>query len=152
MAQTINLTAQDVCQVLQVERHALRRWLEGLPVYAEQPTRARSARRFDMADLIFLSAVLELETRYGLGLATIARFDADLLETVRGQGLGLQFLFLDIETASCSQLDAGLPARPGIVLDLGPAYQRVASAFRVPTPFPELPFGTVSQPLAAPTS
>lgn len=148
MPQAIQLTAQDICQALQIERHVLRRWLEGLPVFAQRPTRARSARRFDMADITFLSAVLELETAYGLSLASISRFDAGLNEALRGAFLGTRFLFLDLSEGSCVPVDERSAPRPGITLDLEPVYRRISAAFAVPTAFPELPFATLALPLA----
>lgn len=151
MTQIIQLTAQDVCQALQIERHTLRRWLDGLPLFARRPTRARSARRYDMADITFLSAVLELETTYGLSLAAIARFDAGLHEALRGAAMGARFLFLDLGEGSCFPVGERSAPRPGITLDLEPVYRRVVAAFAVPTAFPELPFATQAlSPAAAP--
>lgn len=140
MLHEISLTTQTVCQALRMGRHTLRRWIEELPTYVAQPTRARSARRFGMADLVFFSAVLELESIYGLGLQAIARFDAGLQDVLRNGSLGARFLFLDVANASCEAVSEPQPPRAGILLDMEPVYRRVASAFAVPTPFPELPF------------
>lgn len=149
MSQAIQLTAQDVCQALHIERHVLRRWLGGLQVFSQRPTRARSARRFDMADIVFLSAVLELETAYGLSLTTISRFDVSLHEALRGTSLGARFLFLDLGERRCVPVDERTAPRPGITLDLEPVFRRVSAAFAVPTAFPELPFAILALPLPA---
>lgn len=146
MSQSIRLTSQAICEVLRIERHTLRRWLDGVPLFAEQPTRARSARRFDMADVLLLSAVHELEARYGLSLAVICRFAPALHEALQGRDFGRQYLFLDLTDDQCFSPEDGAIARPGIMLDLRPVYQRVAAAFSVPTLSPELPFA--SQPMA----
>jgi len=68
----LKLTVKDICAALGVLRHRVRAWTQ-LPPFRDQPTHARSARRFDILALFLMAILQSLEDNYGIRHSALER-------------------------------------------------------------------------------
>jgi len=124
MANTITLKTKDLCEALGVGRHQLRAWTDTLPPYSEQKTKARSARRYEPADLLFFSVIKHISEVFGLTPNAMARFSNELYVCVREpQSLTNETLFfISVTDNKCERLNMNMVSREGFIVDIQPAY------------------------------
>lgn len=121
------ITTADVCEVTGYSRHQLRGLLSELPVYSGQKTVARVAREFTHADLVMLAVVHALETRYSArreGVASISNLLRKALTGPKTVDRGARLL-ISFEPPAVSYLTGEAPPQDGILVSLGPIFQRV---------------------------
>lgn len=120
-----NFTRKDVCELLGVETHRVRQWMQLAPFSARQP-RARSPHRYDLHDLQLLAIAHDLQDRFGLPPAVLDRILPEFqryLNRSHATTHSGRVLF-NIETGVIEEPTADLPA-PGLVVDLAAAHERV---------------------------
>ncbi len=127
MKSTVTLKTKDLCEALSIGRHQLRIWTDTLAPYSAQTTKARSARCYDPADLLFFAVIKHIDDIFGLAVQSMARFSNDLYVCIREpQSLTIQpYIFINIVNNQCERLDLNMSSREGIIVDIQPAQLRV---------------------------
>lgn len=145
MAGTIILKTKDICEALSIGRHQLRIWTDTLPPYNKQQTTARSARRYDSADLLFFAVVKHLEDTFTLSPQAISRFSSELNRAIRQpQGLTTHsYLFISAEKNECKRLENSITPQEGIIVDVKSAQMLVCKFLGISVQQPELQLGLV---------
>ena len=127
MASTVTLKTKDLCEALSIGRHQLRVWTDMLPPYSVQKTKARSARCYDPADLLFFAVIKHIDDVFGLTLQSMARFSNELYFCIREpQSLtGQSYIFISVADDKCERLSINMSSREGIIVDIQSAQLRV---------------------------
>jgi hypothetical protein len=121
------LTAADVQKVTGYSRNQLRGLLDELPAYSGQAPSVRIAREFTPHDLIVLSVVSILESRVGLRRRAIVAISELLRKVLSGPkkvNRGAR-LMVSFDPPLVSYIASGLPSRDGVLISLGPIFERV---------------------------
>lgn len=123
MADKITLKTKDICDALAIGRHQLRTWTGTLPPYCRRTTKARSAFRYDSADLLYFALIKHLTENFGLSLSFVARFSEALYSCVRvPQSLTLHpFIFIGDQGSTCIRSNLDNIDREGFIVNLQPA-------------------------------
>ena len=121
------LTTTDVCEVTGYTRHQLRGLLDELPYYSGQVALPRVAREFSFQDLIVLSVISILEKNIGMQRAMVVPIAALLPRTLSGPKKVNRDarLMISFEPPIVKYVATGLPTSDGVLLSLGPIFERV---------------------------
>ncbi|MFC1750512.1 MerR family transcriptional regulator [Pseudomonadota bacterium] len=145
MVGTVVLKTKDICEALSIGRHQLRIWTDILSPYNKQQTKARSARHYTPADLLFFAVINHLEDTFGLTPQVISRFSNELSSCIREpQSLVIDtFFFINVEKNVCERLDNRVSAKEGIIVDIKPAQMLVCEFLGLSVQQPQFQFGLV---------
>lgn len=121
------LTVADVCAVTGYTRDELHATLKVLPPYCEEQSAPRVAREFKARDLIVLSVTQVLEHRLGTRRAALAGLGDPLRLALIGPKTVSKRarLVICVEPPSVEYVDLSITEKEGIVIALGPIFQRV---------------------------
>jgi hypothetical protein len=121
------LTVADICAVTGYTRDELHATLKVLPPYCEERPAPRIAREFNARDLIVLSVTRVLEHRLGMRRAALACLGVPLRSALSGPKTASKRarLVVCVEPPSAEYLDLSITEKEGIVIALGPIFQRV---------------------------
>lgn len=140
MARAFSLTVKDVCQALGgVSRSRVHAWTR-LPPFSSVETSERSARRFNVADVLTLAALQKLEDVYGIKSRHLGHLSAGIHQylaepkTVSFNGL----LFVRLEDGLTRSLDTVAVTEPGWVLDMAEERERMNVFLGIAPPQREL--------------
>lgn len=149
---SISITAVDISKVTGYTRNQVRGLLDKLPRYAEQDAAPGVAREYTRSDLLVLAVIHHLEARVRVHRDALAAIVEPLRNELSGpktinEGARLLISF-DPPTASYLAT-ANTPIQEGIVIALGPIFERVdghltkkfENPYLAPTKHPELNFG-----------
>lgn len=135
------ITAADICEVTGYSRYQLRGLLAELPVYSRQQTVARVAREYTKADMGILAVVHELEARFGVRRESIRSISEVLRQTLVGPKAVNRDarLLISFDPVAVHYLTNELPEKDGILVSLGPIFQRVDDYFGADAAHPSTP-------------
>ncbi len=138
----------DVCEVTEYSRHQLRGLLDDLPIYSRKKMAPRVAREFTRADLIMLSVVHVLETRYCVRREAMVSISDLLRKTLVGPKMVNRDarLLIAFDPPTIDYLTSAAVAQDGVLMSLRPIFQRVDEYLGHGLPYgeeiqPELKFG-----------
>lgn len=122
------LTAADVCTVSGYTRDELHATLKVLWPYSQEQAAPRVARKFAPQDLVVLSVTQVLERRFGLRRSALARIGEQLRTALTGpkEVSRKARLVISIEPASVEYVNLSITEREGLVVALGPIFEKVA--------------------------
>jgi hypothetical protein len=121
------LTAADVCAVTGYTRDELHATLKVLQPYREEQPAPRVAREFTARDLVVLSVTHVLEHRLGMRRTALASLGVPLRSALTGPKTASKRarLVICVEPPSVEYVDLSITEKEGIVIALGPVFQRV---------------------------
>lgn len=121
------LTAADACAVTGYSRDELQALLRVMAPYAVDRPAPRVAREFTPRDLIVLGVTQLLEQRYGLRRTAVAEMGPLLHEVLAGPRLlnRQARLAVTAHPARIEYLEDGAPVAEGLVIALGPLFDKV---------------------------
>jgi hypothetical protein len=122
----LKLTVKDICAALGVPRHRVRAWTQ-LPPFRDQPTNARSARRFDILELLLMAILQSLEDNYGIrhsALEKAAPAIMRFLSRPRDSNDG-DSAYLDISSWQMQPVTPELALHAGLIIDVERERERV---------------------------
>lgn len=127
MASKITIKTKDICEALGVGKHQLRAWTDSLSPFSVRETKERSANQYDPGDLMFFAVVQRLTDEFGLSLPFISKCSQQLYGCIREpQSLTYQpYIFINIESNSCSWIGLNNMQGEGIVFSVQPAQELV---------------------------
>ena len=145
MSGKLTLKTKDICEALDIGRHQLRAWTDAFAPYSEQATKARSARQYDPADLLFFAVIKHIDDHIGLTLQSVSQFSNELYVVLREpQSLfAAPFIFIDVERNQCERVNQKEISREGIMVNLQPAQELVCQFLGLPIQQPQLQLGLV---------
>lgn len=116
----------DVCEVTNYTRDQLRGMLRDLPSFSESPSEGRN-RAFSRVELLTICVITQMETRYGIKRASIGKIVHQLLATLSGPRTIDPRARLNVipESSLVTFLNEDAPALEGLLVPLGPIFQRV---------------------------
>lgn len=127
MARALSLTVKDVCQALGgVSGSRVHAWTR-LPPFSSVETSERSARRFDVADVLTLAALQKLEDVYGIKSRHLGHLSAGIhryLAEPKTVGSD-ELIFIRLEDGVARSLDTDAVTEPGWVLDITEERERM---------------------------
>lgn len=127
VVQALTFTIKDVCHALSgVSRSRVHAWTR-LPPFALMETSERSARRFDVTDMLTLAALQKLEDVYGIKSRHMDRFSEGIhryLAQPRAIGTD-ELIFVSLNDGKVWNLDAASVSEPGWVLDIAEDRERI---------------------------
>lgn len=127
MAQAFSFTVKDVCHALgDVSRSRVHAWTR-LPPFSLIETSERSARRFNVTDMLTLAALQKLEDVYGIKSRHLGHFSEGIHRYLaQPKAISLdEFVFVSLSDGTVRNLDAGTINGPGWVLDITEERERV---------------------------
>lgn len=116
----------DVCEVTEYTRDQVRGMLRDLPPFLDGSSEGRN-RTFSRAELLSICVIAQMETRYGLKRAAIGKIVHQLVSTLSGpRSVDLRArLNIIPESSLVSFLSEEAPVTEGVIVPLGPIFQRV---------------------------
>lgn len=138
----LTFTVKDVCHALgDVSRSRVHAWTR-LPPFSLKATSERSARRFDVTDMLTLAALQKLEDVYGiksrhLGHLSegIHRYHAQPKVISAGE-----LIFVALDGGVVRNLDAASVSEPGWILDIAEERERINIFLGIAPPQRQLAF------------
>lgn len=127
MALLVSFTVKDVCQALgSVSRSRVHAWTR-LPPFSSVETSERSARRFDLTDLLTLAALQKLEDVYGIKSRQLTQLSAGIHQYLAAPKVAgtSELVFVSLEEGIARSLDSAPVSEPGWVLDMAEERERV---------------------------
>lgn len=121
------MTSADVCDVTGYSRHQLQGLLRELPLYSKQQTAPRIAREFTHSDMVILAVVHMLEAGHRVrrdAIASIIRLLRKALIGPKAVNRDARLL-ISFDPPAVNYLTGDAPVQDGIVMSLGPIFQRV---------------------------
>jgi hypothetical protein len=121
------LTVADVCAVTGYARDELHATLRVLWPYNEFRSAPRVAREFSAQDLVVLSVTQAIEHRFGLRRSALARLGEPLRAALSGPKVVSRKarLVISVEPPGVEYVNAAITEREGLVVALGPIFERV---------------------------
>ncbi|ODS23667.1 hypothetical protein AB835_07635 [Candidatus Endobugula sertula] len=143
MTDKITLKTKDICDALDIGRHQLRAWTDGLEPYCLRETRERSACRYDSADLLYFAVIKHIVDNCGLTLPFVAKFSQQLYLCIREPNslTSSPFLFITNKGNSCKRLNLDKVTQEGTIIDLQPANILVYQFLGLSSQQGQLPLG-----------
>jgi hypothetical protein len=123
MTSSARFTVGDICSALDVQKHDVRAWLR-FPPYDDAEVRARSARKFTQAELVFFGLIAQLHIELGMSPRSIGRCSRALHALVTSRLDTQQVVFINVHRGTATYLTA-TPKDTGVVLDVAPTVERV---------------------------
>lgn len=138
---TFSLTIKDVCKALGgLNRSRVHAWTK-LPPFSFIETSERSARRFDMTDVLTLAALQKLEDVYGVKSRQLGQLSAGIhhyLGEPKPAGYD-ELIFVRLKDGLARSLDAEPINEPGWVLDVAEERGRINVFLGIAPPQRQLP-------------
>lgn len=121
------ITAADVCAITGYSRDQLRGLIDKLPVFSDQKTEPRVAREFTRSELILLTVVHVLEVQYCVRRESIASISKLLQKALTGPKAVNRHarLLVSFDPPAASYLTEDVPQQDGILMSLGPVFERI---------------------------
>lgn len=136
-----SLTIKDVCRALGgASRSRVHAWTK-LPPFSSVETSERSARRFDMTDVLTLAALQKLEDVYGVRSSHLGQLSAGIhqyLSEPKAAG-GDELVFVRLRDGLAQGLDGKLISEPGWILNVAEERERMNVFLGIAPPQRELP-------------
>lgn len=127
MIPTFSFTVKDVCHALgDVSRSRVHAWTQ-LPPFSLTETSERSARRFDVTDILTLAALQKLEDVYGVKSRHLSHFSAGIhryLTQPRAISTD-ELIFVSLSEGAVRSLDAASINEPGWIVDIAEERERI---------------------------
>lgn len=140
MVQALTFTVKDVCHALgDISRSRVHAWTR-LPPFVLMETSERSARRFDVTDLLTMAALQNLEDVYGIKNRHLSQFSEGIhryLAQPRAISTG-ELIFVSLNDGKAWNLDAASVSEPGCVLDIAEVRERINVFLGIAPPQREL--------------
>ncbi len=124
MRTAARFTVADVCAALGVQKHDVRAWLR-LPPYGNQEVKARSARKFVQAELVYFALIAQLHIELGLAPKALARSAAALHELVMTRLEPHKVILINVSLGTANYLGVGVPSNSGVVLPVAPTIEKI---------------------------
>lgn len=121
------ITAVDLCAITGYSRDQLRGLIDKLPVFSDQETAPRVAREFTRSDVTLLAVVRVLEVQYSVRRESIASITKLLHKALTGPKAVNRNarLLISFDPQTVSYLTEDVPRQDGILMSLGPVFQRI---------------------------
>lgn len=121
------LTVADICTVTGYTRDELHATLKVLKPYCEERSAPRIAREFTARDLVVFCVTQVLEHRLGMRRAALVGLGAPLRSALTGPKTASKRarLVICVAPPSVEYVDLSITEKEGIVIALGPIFQRV---------------------------
>jgi hypothetical protein len=121
------LTVTDLCKVSGYSRDQIRRLLEELPVYSDQPTDRRVAREFFARDLIVISVLFVLEFKLYVKRSSFTLLIDQLASVLTGPKPANRFamLHLSFSPIAIQYVTEDASFLEGTLVSLGPIFEKV---------------------------
>lgn len=127
MVRSLTFTVKDVCHALgDLSRSRVHAWTR-LPPFALTETSERSARRFDVTDMLTLATLQKLEDVYGIKSRHLGHFSEGIhryLAQPRAINTD-ELIFVSLNDGTVRNLDAALISEPGWILDIAEERERI---------------------------
>lgn len=127
MIHALTFTVKDVCHALgDVSRSRVHAWTR-LPPFALMETSERSARRFDVTDILTLAALQKLEDIYGTKSRHLSHFSENIhryLAQPKSVSTD-ELIFVSLNDGTVRHLDAASVSEPGWILDIAEERERI---------------------------
>lgn len=126
-ASTLSLTIKDVCKALDgLNRSRVHAWTK-LPPFASIETSERSARRFDMSDVLTFAALQKLEDIYGVKSRHLGQLSAGIRQYLAEPKVAGydELIFVRLKDGIARSLEAAPVNEPGWVLDIAEDRERM---------------------------
>ncbi len=127
MAHAFSFTVKDICQALNgVCRSRVHAWTR-LPPFSSVETSERSARRFDVADLLALAVLQKLEDVYGVKSRQLGHLSAGIRQYLtEPKTIGPdELIFIRLKDGMVRSLSSTPISEPGWVLDMAEERERI---------------------------
>ena len=142
VVQALTFTVKDVCQALgDVSRSRVHAWTR-LPPFSLMATSERSARKFDVTDMLTLAALQKLEDVYGIKSRHLGHFSEGIhryLAQPRAISTG-ELIFVSLNDGTVRNLDAASVSEPGWILDIAEERERINVFLGIVPPQRQLAF------------
>lgn len=142
MTKAFSFTVKDICQALNgVCRSRVHAWTR-LPPFSAMETSERSARRFDVADLLAFAVLQRLEDVYGIKSRHLSRFSAGIHQyLMEPKALGAdELIFIRLKDGNVRRLSLTLICEPGWILDMAEVRERINVFLGIAPPQRQLAF------------
>ena len=140
MVQGFSFTVKDVCRALNgVSRSRVHTWTRLRP-FSLMQTSERSARRFNVTDMLTLAALQKLEDVYGIKSSYIGRFSEGIhryLAQPKSIGGG-EHVFVRINDGAVRNLEVFSVNESGLILDIAEERERINVYLGITPPQREL--------------
>ncbi|WP_130929063.1 DNA-binding protein [Pseudomonas sp. Sample_20] len=136
MTGAISFTVKDICQALGgICRSRVHAWTR-LPPFSLIETSERSARRFNVADLLTMATLQKLEDIYGIKSRELSKLSAGIHRyLIEPKVIGTDDLvFIRLKDGSVYSLPSTTISEPGLVLDLAEERERISVFLGVAPP------------------
>lgn len=127
VVRAFSFTIKDVCHALgNVSRSRVHTWTR-LPPFALMETSERSARRFDVTDLLALAVLQQLEDVYGVKSRHLGRFSEGIHRYLAHPRAihPNELIFVSLNGATVCSLSAASVSEPGWILDISEVRDRI---------------------------
>jgi hypothetical protein len=137
---SLYFTVKDVCHALgDVSRSRVHAWTQ-LPPFSLMKTAERSARRFDVTDMLTLAVLQKLEDVYGTKSRNLGRY-SDGIHRYLSQPKALgreEYIFVGLNDGAVRKLDAASINESGWILDIAEERERINVFLGIAPPQREL--------------
>lgn len=127
VVRAFSFTVKDVCHALgDVSRSRIHAWTR-LPPFSLTETSERSARRFDVTDMLTLAAFQKLEDVYGIKSRHLSHFSEGIhryLAQPRAISTD-ELIFVSLNDGTVRNLDTASVSEPGWILDIAEERERI---------------------------
>lgn len=141
MARSLSFTVKDVCSALGgLCRSRAHAWTQ-LPPFSLIETTERSARRFDIADLLAMAVLQTLEDRFCVKSRLLGRLSGGIHRYLSEPKAvsAEEWVFIRLEDGMTRRIDAAPICEPGWVLDMAEERNRINVYLGIAPPQRELP-------------
>lgn len=136
MVHALTFTVKDVCHALgDISRSRVHAWTR-LPPFALMETSERSARRFDVTDMLTLAALKKLEDVYGIKSRHLGHFSEGIhryLAQPRAIGTG-ELIFVSLNDGTVWNLEAASVSEPGCILSIAEEREQIHAFLGIAPP------------------
>lgn len=127
LVHALTFTVKDICHALgDVSRSRVHAWTR-LPPFALMKTCERSARKFDVTDMLTLAALQKLEDVYGIKSRHLGHFSEGIhryFAQPRAISTG-ELIFVSLNDGTVWNLDAASVREPGCILNIAEERERI---------------------------
>lgn len=140
MAQSLSFTVKDVCSALGgLCRSRAHAWAQ-LPPFSQIETMERSARRFDIADLLAMAVLQTLEDRFCVKSRLLGRLSGGIHQYLSEPKAASveEWIFIRLEDGMTRRIEATPGSEPGWILDMAEERNRINVYLGITPPQREL--------------
>lgn len=136
MVHALTFTVKDVCHALgDISRSRVHAWTR-LPPFALMETSERSARRFDVTDMLTLAALKKLEDIYGFKSRHLSSFSEGIhryLAQPRAISTN-ELIFVSLNDGTVWNLEAASANEPGCILNIAEEREQIHAFLGIAPP------------------